>query len=83
MTHSFVVTSEGAAIPDAGAMAAILAIFAAFAALIAIVGSAGAIFAGEAALEGVDTASDAMSLIERIRDVVQRERDQRRTLDAG
>jgi hypothetical protein len=82
MTHSFVVTSEGAVIPDAGAMAAI---FAAFAALIAIVGSAGAIFAGEPALEGVDTAGDAMSLrlIERNRDVVQRERDQRCTLDAG
>jgi len=80
MTHSLVVTSEGAAIPDAGAMAAI---FAAFAALIAIVGSAGAIFAGEPALEGVDPAGDAMSLIEPIRDVEQGERDQRRTLDAG
>jgi hypothetical protein len=61
MTHSFVVTSEGAATPDAGAMAAI---FDAFAALMAMVGRAGAILAGEPVLEGVDTAGDAMSLID-------------------
>jgi hypothetical protein len=63
MTHSFVVTSEGAAMPDAGATVAILD---AFVALMAMVGGAGAILAGEPALEGVDTAGDAMSLIEEV-----------------
>jgi hypothetical protein len=63
MTHSFVVTSEGAAIPETGAT---VAIFDAFAALIAMVGGAGAILAGEPALEGVDTAGDAMSPIQEV-----------------
>ena len=76
MTHSFVVTSGGAAKPDAGAMAAI---FDAFAALMAMVGGAGAILAGEPALDGVDTAGDAMSLIESFFN--RRQRDQRHTLD--
>ena len=78
MTHSLVVTSEGAARPDAGAMAAI---FDAFAALMAMVGGAGAMFAGEPALDGVDTAGEAMSLIRAILDC--RQRDQRRTLGCG
>lgn len=59
MTHSLVVTSEGAAIPDAGAMAAMVD---ALAALMAMVGGAGAILAGEPALDdGVETAGEAIA----------------------
>jgi hypothetical protein len=78
MTHSFVVTSEGAAKPSAGAIAAI---FDAFAALMARVGGAGAMFAGEPALDGVDTAGEVMSLIRAILDC--RQQNQRRTLGFG
>jgi hypothetical protein len=59
MTHSFLVTREGADRPDAGNMAAI---FDASAALIAMLGGAGAMLAGEPADDGVDTAGEAMSL---------------------
>jgi hypothetical protein len=60
MTHSFLITSEGACRPDAGEMAAILD---ASAVLIAMFGGAGAILAGEPADDGVETAGDAMSLV--------------------
>jgi hypothetical protein len=70
--------SEGAAKPGVGAMAAI---FDAFVALMAIVGGAGAMFAGEPALDGVDTAGEAMSLIRAILDCKQQ--NQRRTLGFG
>jgi len=57
------------------------AIFDAFAALMAMVGGAGAILAGEPALDGVETAGDAISLIESFFKCKQRK--QRHTLDAG
>ena len=76
MTHSLVVTSEGGAKPDDGAMAAM---FDAFAALMAMEGGAGAMFAGEPALDGVDTAGEAMSLVESFVNCTQRNR--RHTLD--
>lgn len=59
MTHSFLVTREGAGRPDAGDMAAMRD---ASAALIAMLGGAGAMLAGEPADDGVDTAGEAMSL---------------------
>ena len=47
----------------------------------AMVGGAGAILAGEPALDGVDTAGDAMSLIESF--VNRTEGNQRHTLEIG
>ncbi len=47
----------------------------------AVVGGAGAMFAGEPALDGVDTAGEAMSLIRAILHCKQR--NQRRTLGFG